>query len=195
MGAPRSVGVVSALPFAAAPARAGKEAGGDRALPGADAGLRRGAVAARHRRRGQGPRTKRRACGSTWTARDGGGADEWIVCWYLPHRRERRPGRSTSSTPASTACWALRHPAALQELLRVTQYQPQQFPANGRHADGAGLLYRAAADGQRHQPRLRLRADRHRLHAGLRHHPRHQFRVRRDLHARRLRSPSSPMWS
>ena len=45
------------------------------------------------------------------------------------------------------------------------------------------------AAGQRADPRIAVRADRRRLHGGLRHRPAHQLRPRRDLHDRRLRGP------
>jgi len=65
----------------------------------------------------------------TWP-RSGGGADEWIVCWYLPRHAESDPWQMTQLDTSKYGMLRRYDIQQLYKLLRVMQYQPQQFPAN-----------------------------------------------------------------
>ena len=92
----------------------------------------------------------------------------------LTQRRELRPLASDGGRRWSAPTGCLGSPAGRLDL--------------GRGPDGSVL----PAAGQRPVARGSLRADRRRLHRGLRHRPADQLRPRRDLHDRGLRRPRPP---
>ncbi len=85
------------------------------------------------------------------------------------------------SDARSVAGGAARPPCRCRSLDR--------FPHGQDLADGSERRHLRAAGHQRADARLGLRADRHRLHDGLRHHRHDQLRPWRRLHDRRLPCP------
>ena len=65
----------------------------------------------------------------TWPAPNDG-ADEWIVCWFLPRQAESDAWQMTELDTSKYGLLRRYDIQQLYKLLRVMQYKPQQFPAN-----------------------------------------------------------------
>lgn len=58
------------------------------------------------------------------------GADEWIVCWFLPRHAESEPWQMTQLDTSKYGMLRRYDIQQLYKLLRMMQYKPQQFPVD-----------------------------------------------------------------
>ena len=65
----------------------------------------------------------------TWPGANGG-ADEWIVCWFLPRHADSDAWQMTQLDTSKYGMLRRYDIQQLYKLLRVMQYKPQEFPAN-----------------------------------------------------------------